>query len=175
MTTDHLSVRAAVEAVTSHIQGIRDQISDRQAARREVDESPRSLLEVQQIIDREIEQAQSGGFFQFIGLQARTSTFNSLLFNDRFENRPFELLAAIAPDKLRAALLDGVPNDGLPPAERETLLSEMDTENFRLEVAEETAVRELEVGTGRPLARRADVNPAILVAPTHELEALSAH
>ena len=79
------------------------------------------------------------------------------------------MLAAVAPELLRGALLEAVGRSygksppGLPAAERAAALAEIDRELREVELGEERLIRALEA-EGLEIDRRADANPALVLA-----------
>ncbi len=93
------------------------------------------------------------------------NTFNQAALTD-----PFGVFARLVPDALRASLLAGIPDSGISAAERDAKREALAAELEDAEVAEEVLCRAIESVGGASVPRRSDSNPAIVVAPDHELE-----
>lgn len=91
-------------------------------------------------------------------------------FNTFAARDPFGMLASIVPDALRARLLSAIPDAGLAAAERSAKRDALAAELEDAEVAEEVLCRAIESVGGASVPRRGDANPAIVLAPDHELE-----
>jgi hypothetical protein len=83
-----------------------------------------------------------------------------------------QLFATVAPDTFKALMADAIiaaaaESDGMAPAERVAALAELDAEIVALELEEERLVRALE-DADRPVVRRIDADPALIVAANLE-------
>lgn len=90
-------------------------------------------------------------------------------FNRFAAQDPFSMYASIAPEALRAKLLNAAPA-GIPAADRDAKRSALAAELEDAEVAEEVLCRAIESVGGASVPRRGDANPAIVLAHDHELE-----
>lgn len=90
-------------------------------------------------------------------------------FNTFAARDPFAMFASIAPDALRAKLLQAAPA-GIPAADRGAKRSALAAELEDAEVTEEVLCRAIESVGGATVPRRSDANPAIVLAHDHELE-----
>ena len=84
------------------------------------------------------------------------------------ESMTVPFLAAIAPDMLRAALVERVDafyegRDDLPEAERARRIEQLEDRILELELAEESAIRAAE-RAGMAILRRADADPRAVLA-----------
>lgn len=168
------TIAATMRRVRDDIDGIRDRIFEIRQALDEVAALPPDVASIEQAVDDYVaSRAKLGGLeFPYIGAAVGINP-NSLDLFIRGEaaHRPELVLAVLVPDALRAALLRNMPRHGITAADRTARLAKLDRDLLIAEIAEELAIREVEDATGARLFRRVDADPAILLAPTAELQA----
>ncbi|MER8838469.1 hypothetical protein NKH86_06865 [Mesorhizobium sp. M0913] len=153
------------------LNAIRDRIADLQAERAKVEFMPRDLSTIEKEVDQAIEAAirDRPMFFPFLLRQEPYYLPIAGSFNKSFELNAFGVFAALDAPRLKAAIMATMPADGLTPESRSAQLARLDTEILSAEIAEEVACRELERALGTDMPRRADANPAVLLAPDVEI------
>lgn len=153
------------------LDAIRDRIADLQAERAKVEFMPRDLGTIEKEVDQAIEAAIRNRplFFPFLLRQEPHYLPVIGAFNKSFEMNAFGVFAALDAPRLKAAIMATMPTDGLTQESRSAQLARLDAEILSAEIAEEVACRELELALGTDMPRRADVNPAILLAPDVEI------
>jgi hypothetical protein len=158
-------------AARADLDTIRDRIADLRAERDKVDFMPRDLATMEKDVDRAIDAATRDRplFVPFLLRQEGYYLGVAGAFNKTFEQNAFGVFAALDAPRLKAAIMATLPTDGLTPESRSAQLARLDAEIEAAEIAEEVACRELERAVGADIPRRADANPAILLAPDEEL------
>lgn len=151
---------------------IRDRVEDLQAERRRVQNTPDDPASIRARIDAAIARAANQvEFFRPLGIENGGSHDDvAALFDRKFALRPFVALAAIAPDKLGELLASGAPINGMQPAQKAVKLDDLNRQLLAAEIAEELACREMDDLSSGHFPRRPDADPAVLLAPTSELE-----
>lgn len=150
---------------------IRDRIEDLKLERRTIEHTPDDFETIQARIDDVISQAASqAGFFSPTGIGNGDAIDIAGLFDRKFVARPFVALAVIAPEKLRELITAGVPTDGMRPDQKAVKLDDVKRQLLAAEVAEELACREMDDFSGGHFPRRLDADPAVLLAPTADLQ-----
>ena len=110
--------------------------------------------------------ANRANFFEF--LSSRSGGFSPASFASRANIDMLGLLALVAPEAIRAAMVENIRPGGLSESERRDTLARIEAGTLELEVQEELDLRTLDE-TAVHERRRRDANPAILLAPTAEL------
>lgn len=109
-------------------------------------------------------------FFEFIS--SRQGGFSKDAFSARGSSDLLGLLSLMAPEAIRAAMVENIKPGGLSDQERDATLARIDAGIFDTEVREELDLRELDTSAGHEHRRR-DANPAVILAPIAELIAAS--
>lgn len=153
------------------VSDLRARLADLEDQRRRVVEMPRDRASVEAMIDATIAKAQAERPF---ALGALWSVYMSPgeapgMLKDRLQADPMSVFAAWDPDRFKALLLASAP-EGISETKRAAELSKLDRDILLTSIAEEVACRELDAEIGRRYPRRRDAEPAILFAPTSELE-----
>lgn len=163
-------IRDALRNAQSDIDALRDRIAELQEAWDSLVSAPRARADVERYVDDWIARAVATQPFQLGALwSVHTRPFEAeQIFQRSFETNGFAMLAAWDAKKLKALLLADAPA-GMTDDARAVEMSRLEREIEVAEIAEEVACREIEDELGNTIMRRADVNPAILLAPTAEL------
>jgi hypothetical protein len=185
--TDIGEMRRQIEAAGAQarreIEGIREAIRAEKDLIVVIERSPVSETEMDQRIDQFIAEAaassREGRLFDI--LSAPSDSFSSnALWNALGHQKPFELLACLAPDLLRAGLKrEGIPEavernaEPLSMIARQEALRDARKRLRAREAEEEIAARALDEA-GLSIDRRTDVPQAVRDASIDELEALAA-
>ena len=165
------TIRQALRGAQSDIDALRDRIAELQDAQNTLEATPRARADVERYIDDWIARAVATQPFRLGALwSVHTRAFEAeQIFQRSFETNGFAMLAAWDSKRLKALLLADAPA-GITDDARAVEMSRLEREIEVAEIAEELACREVEAEIGGTIMRRADVNPAILLAPTSELE-----
>jgi hypothetical protein len=162
-----------VRAARTDIDTLRDRIADLQSDRHSIEMQSNDRATIGREIDRQIDAALGRRPLHFPALvRGEFSLYRGTLgaeLKHAFNENPFDVLAALAPDKLKAAILSSMPVDGISPEDRSARLAKIDADILSTEIAEEVACRELERALGATVSRRDEASPAILLAPDEEL------
>ena len=184
--TDIGEMRRQIEAAGAHarreIEGIREAIRAEKGLIEVIERAPVAEAEMNQRIKQFIGEAaaSSRGGLVFAMLAAPSDGYNTnRLWIAPEQQKPFELLAALAPDVLRAglkreALREAAERDAAPlstPA-REVAFRDASKRLRAREAEEEIAARALDEA-GLSIERRAGVPQAVRDASIDELEALA--
>ncbi|WP_324134164.1 hypothetical protein [Bosea sp. (in: a-proteobacteria)] len=161
---------ALVSAEQSQIEALRSRIGELAEQRREVDAAPPSMAEIEARADELIDSCldRAPPFFDLIG--ARGGLPSAGLIADAAARHPIAWAATLDRESLRRAMLRGQPDDGIDAADRAARLARLDDEIMQLCAAEELLLREVDAASGGHTRRRRDAPPAVLVAPTDELQ-----
>ena len=170
--TSSTAIADAIASARADLDEIRDHIADLTADRQSVAAEP---------CDRDEAESRVAGFVQGAAARGRDLLDRPELFAgdarpispymvQAVARDPLAVLAAVAPDKLAEALLANHPGGGRSPDARIAKLAEIDRALNAAEIAEEVATREIDRATGTMLPRRLDADPAVLLAPDHELQ-----
>ncbi|MFC5508727.1 hypothetical protein [Bosea massiliensis] len=185
------TIRQAFREAQGDIDALRGRIAELQEALKRVDCAPRARADVERFIDAEIAEAIAKRPFEIGALWSRdlrpheyrtrfnTATAGIITQSGGDDSgKPsrsvmlggdmFAVFAAWDAERLKALLLADAP-DGMTEDARAVEMSRLEREIEVAEIAEEVACREIEDELGNTIMRRADVNPAILLAPTSEL------
>lgn len=165
------TITSAVAEAQRDLDDLRDRISDLQAERQEIAAAPVDREEAERRVDGLIAAARARQVLDLPQLFSAQQAPLSPYLPRRLGEDPLALMAAVCPDRLRAALLEHLPPDGLSIDGRLAKLAELDRAIAAASVAEECCIREIERALGTSVARRADVDPQLLLAPDEELEA----
>lgn len=158
-------VRSEIETNRQRIEALRD---ERKAiARRPVDRDE-AKRRVDRIVERLAAKANDWDFVRGMFLDGRQLDESGL--KHAVEQRPLSFAAVLAPDALKTWLLSFASDDGITDADRASKLMEIDRELEATAITEELMIRELEDAGGSVVPRRTDADPALLLAPTEELE-----
>lgn len=162
---------SALDGAREELDQIRDRIADLKRHRAEIEAMPDDAATIQSRLDAAIAAAAAERPLHFSGLSRLDASDVGLpgFFVRAVTNNPFGVLAALFPEALKAAMLESIPGDGLPPDERASLTAKVEQNLFVAEVAEERACRELERALAVDVPRRTDALPQLLLAPDAEL------
>lgn len=165
-----IAITSAIEQARGDLDALRDRLADLSADRDAVVAAPCDEAEAVRRVERLIQSASASGVFArhelFSGEQQPLSPYFARTLSDNL----FGVLAAIAPDQLRAAFMAHLPPGGISPDQRAARLLDLDKQIEAAAIAEELACREIENATGSMIARRADCSADIVLAPGHELQ-----
>jgi hypothetical protein len=172
MTTTTHAISSAVAQARENPDQLRHHVADLLAERREADAASVDRETAEARVRSLVEQARARGreLFHRPEIFGRDPQALGPYFQRRLADEPLAAFAVIAPDALVAAMLDGHEGGGLSTDARIAKLTDLDRRLEAAQVAEEVACREVERATGGTIPRRADADPAILLAPDHELE-----
>ena len=164
------TIRQALRGAQSDIDALRDRIAQLQDERNSLEVAPRARADVERYVDDWIARAVATQPFRLGALwSVHTPQFEAeQVFERSFQANAFAMMAAWDAKKLKALLLADAPA-GMSADARAAEMSRLEREIEVAEIAEEVACREIEDELGSTIMRRADVNPAILLAPTSEL------
>lgn len=169
--------RAMLDAMTNikaSLGAVRENIAALQAERTALNRQSDDFATVTTQIEAAIEEARSlpligSSILKSVPIDA--GNLNRLLIN-AFSAGPLMALAHLTPDTLRDALLAPLDREaGISPTDRAAELARIEAAMLAAEVSEEVVLRELDEATGGYTPRRADADPAILLAPDSELAA----
>ena len=164
-------LREAAQQAQVDLDDLRDRIADLKRQRRETDAAPRRFEDVADEIDLHIKDAQSNPSSHITDAALSGGGFSPHNFDQAFQRDPFAVLALCFPQALRDGLTTTLRphcEGGLSEGDRAANLRELEDLIHETERAEECAVRELEA-IGMTPRRREDANPALVLAPDHEI------
>ena len=169
------AIAEGIAAAQADLDQLRDRITDLRAERQEIERTPCDRTEAErrvgEIINRE--RARADEWFGIVSSGLFRPEHDGRLgqgFLEFMRRDPFAALAKVYPEQLSAAFLEHLPDGGISPDARAARLGKVERDLLASEIAEELATREIESVTGGIVPRRSDANPAILLAPDHELE-----
>lgn len=166
------TIAEALREASTDLEEIRDQIDSLHRERRQIERQNDDFETTAARIGDVIAEARKESLISrnmLASVPAAASTFDAI-FANLMKGRPFFVLAHLAPDALRESLLADVERKGgISPEQRAAALKAVDAKLLTAEIAEEVAIREMEDATGSYIARRANADPAILLAPDQEL------
>lgn len=164
---------ASIAAAGAAIEAKRARIAELQSDRDGISAASADKEEIARRVDRAIADAEAVGNLQFSDLSMPDEGRWRAEFEKRAAASPFAFFAALAPDALRSALIEGAPAGGITAADRAAKLTAIEDELLALECQEELICRGFDgiVGRGSEFPRRPDARPEILCAPDPELEA----
>ena len=164
------TIADAIAAARADLDQLRDRITDLLTERQEIDSTHCDRAEAERRVAEIIDQARASDLFYRPMLFSPNGGQVGEYFADSLRRDPLEALAAVCPEGLAAAFLAHHPGGGLSPDARAARLAKIERDLQATEIAEEIAAREIEDVTGGTVPRRLDANPAVLLAPTEELE-----
>ena len=164
------TIADGIAAARADLDELRDRIGDLLAERKEIERAPCDRAEAERRVGEIISQARAKELFYSPSLFAPDNGGVGAFFDESLRRDPLAALATVCPDGLAAAFLEHHPGGGLSPDARAARLAELERDLEAAEIAEEVAAREIEAATGGMIARRLDADPAVLLAPDHELE-----
>jgi len=166
------AISEALRSASADLEEIRDQIKALNSERGRIEREPDDFGTIAHHVDAMIEEARGinlVGRSILTGSSLSAPAMDAMLAN-MLKAHPFTVLAHLAPDQLREALLAPLDRkSGIAPDHRMSELDRINGELLVAEIAEEVVIREMEDATGSYIARRADADPAILLAPDREL------
>lgn len=163
---------AVVESAKRDIDALRDRIAELRSEADTQRKRPASVEEIEHRADGYIAALQAEAALDWYLMDtAEAAPVQGLreFVSSRMERSPAAVLATLAPDAFRAALLANIRRDGISAEDRAATMARIERNLVGAEIAEELACREFEQVSGARLHRRSDVDPAILLAPTGEL------
>lgn len=166
------AISEALRSASADLEEIRDQIKALHSERGRIEREPDDFGTIAHYVDAMIGEARG---IHLIGSSILTGSSLSVpaldvMLANMLKVHPFTVMAHLAPDQLRETLLAPLDRkSGIAPERRISELDRIDGELLVAEVAEEVVIREMEDATGSYITRRADADPAILLAPDAEL------
>lgn len=164
---------ASIAAAGAAMDSKRERIAALQSDLAGIETASADADEIARRVDKAIADASAIGNLRFTDLSEPIEGRWQAAFQTRAAANPFAFFAALAPDALRKALIDGAPAHGISAAERAAKVAEIEAELLTLECQEEVLCRGFEIFSGgrqSEFPRRPDARPEILCAPDSELE-----
>lgn len=154
-------LRARIEDARRRLEALR---AARSAAENAPVDRTTAIARIDAILENAL--ANRANFWEY--LSSRQGGFSPTSFASRANTDMLGLLALMAPEAIRAAMVGAIKPGGLSEAERAETLARIDAGTLEIEVAEELDLRYLDE-TAIHERRRRDANPRVLLAPIAEL------